>query len=195
MLPVEEFAKLLTTIPEVKFHRQGVLDFMRGHKVDSASLAPYLYYCHEHYTRNLIHKTALFELIAICWEVGQKSPIHNHCNQECWMAAPIGKVQIHNFKLIHKDAATSFCELEPSRHFIIDSDSPNEVDPGEPIHLVANPSSFGARAVTLHVYSKPYDTCEVYDMTTNHYEVVKLVNTTEYGVLKQTGMKVEKVAV
>src|SRR5690348_14215987 len=149
MLPVDEFANLLATIPEEKFHRQGVLDFMRGHKVDAASLAPYLFYCNEHYTRNLIYKNSLFELIAICWDVGQKSPIHNHCNQECWMAAPIGKVQVHNFKLIHKDAATGFCELEPSRHFIIDGDSPNEVDPGEPIHLVANPGSFGARAVTL----------------------------------------------
>ena len=195
MLPVTEFARLLTTIPEEKFHRQGVLDFMRGHKVEAASLAPYLYYCDEHYTRNLIHKTAIFELIAICWEVGQKSPVHNHCNQECWMAAPIGKVQVHNFKLIRKDDSTGYCELEASKHFVIEPDSPQEVDPSEPIHLVANPTSFGARAVTLHVYSKPYDTCEVYDMKAKHYEVVKLVNTTEYGVLKRTGMKVERVAV
>lgn len=195
MISVDEFAQLLTTIPEEKFHREGVLDFMRGHKVDPASLAPYLYYCSEHYTRNLIHKTALFELIAICWEVGQRSPIHNHCNQECWMAAPIGKVQVQNFKLIRKDEATGFCELEAGRHFVIEPDSPQEVDPSEPIHLVANPTSFGARAVTLHVYSKPYDTCEVYDMKSKHYEVVKLVNTTEYGVPKHPGMKVEKIAV
>lgn len=195
MLSVNDFAALLTQIPEEKFHRQGVLEFIRGHKVDAASLGPYLYYCHEHYTRNLIHKTPLFELIAICWEVGQKSPIHNHCNQECWMAAPIGRVQVHNFKLIRKDESTGYCELEPSKHFVIEPDSPQEVDPSEPIHLVANPTSFGARAATLHVYSKPYDTCEVYDMKGKRYEVVKLVNTTEYGVLTRTDMKVEKVAV
>ncbi len=195
MLSVGEFAKLLATIPEEKFHRQGVLDFMRGHKVDATSLSPYLFFCDEHYTRNLIHRTPLFELIAICWEVGQKSPIHNHCNQECWMAAPIGKVQVHNFKLIRKDEATGYCELEPSQLFVIEPDSPLEVDPSEPVHLVANPISFGARAVTLHVYSKPYDTCEVYDLKAKHYEVAKLVNTTEYGLLKRTDMKVEKVAV
>jgi len=195
MLPVGEFAKLLATIPEEKFHRQGVLDFMRGHKVDPESLAPYLFFSSQHYTRNLIHKTPLFELIAIGWDIGQKSPIHNHCNQECWMAAPIGKVQVHNFKLIRKDPATSYCELEPSIHFVIDPDSPQQVDPSEPIHLVANPTSFGARAVTLHVYSKPYDTCEVYDLKTKRYEVARLVNTSEYGVVKITGLKVEKVAV
>src|ERR1039457_127141 len=119
MLSVEEIARLLTTIPEKNFHRQGVLDFMRGHKVYPASLAPYLYFGKEHYTRNLIYKTPLFELIAICWEVGQKSPIHNHCNQQCWMASPIGKVQVHNFKLIRKDDSTGYCELEPSKHFMI----------------------------------------------------------------------------
>jgi cysteine dioxygenase len=194
MLSVDEFARLLATIPEERFHREGVLDFMRGHKVDPTSLAPYLYFCAEHYTRNLIHRTPLFELIAICWDVGQKSPIHNHCNQECWMAAPVGKVQVHNFKLIRKDDSTGACELEPSKHFMIDPDSPQEVDPSEPIHLVANPASFGARAVTLHVYSKPYDTCEVYDLKAKHCEVVKLVNTTEYGVVTRADMKVEKVA-
>jgi len=195
MLPVDEFARLLTTIPDEKFHRQGVLDFMHGHKVDPESLAPYLFFSAEHYTRNLIHKTPLFELIAICWDIGQKSPIHNHCNQECWMAAPMGKVQVHNFKLVRKDPATHFCALEPSTHFVIDPDSPQQVDPSEPIHLVANPSSFGARAVTLHVYSKPYSTCEVYDLKARRYEVVALVNTSEYGALLNPDFQVEKVAV
>ena len=62
----------------------------------------------------------------------------------------------------------------------------------EPIHQVVNPHSFGSRAVTLHVYSRPFDTCEIYDLKTKHYEDVKLVNTTEYGVVK-TAMKLEKV--
>lgn len=195
MLSVIEFAGLLDAIPEEKFHRQGVLDFMRGHKVDRASLAPYLFFLSEHYTRNLIHKTPIFELIAICWDIGQKSPIHNHCNQECWMAAPIGKVQVHNFKLVRKDAASHYCELEASIHYVIDADSPQQVDPSEPIHLVANPSSFAARAVTLHVYSKPYSTCEVYDLKDHHYEVVPLVNTSEYGILLNPDLQAEKVAI
>jgi cysteine dioxygenase len=192
MLSVDDFARLLSTIPEPRFRREGVLDFMRGHEVDPASLEPFLYFCDEHYTRNLVHRTPIFELIAICWHIGQKSPIHNHCNQECWMAAPVGRVQVHNFKLIRKDDATAYCELAPSKHFVIDRDSPQDVDPGEPIHLVVNPSSYGARAVTLHVYSKPYDTCEVYDMKTNHYKFAKLINTTEFGVVTRTDMKLEK---
>jgi cysteine dioxygenase type I len=192
MIGIRDFARWLEEIPEKEFHRDRILDFMRGHKVDSATLEPYLYFSSEHYTRNLIQRTPVFELIAICWDIGQESPIHNHCDQECWMSAPIGKVKVNNFRLVRRDPAISFCELEPSNHFIIDPDTPNEVDPSQPIHVVANPASFGARAVTLHVYSKPYDTCEVYDLKAKRYEVVPLINTTEYGVIKQTGIRLDK---
>ena len=66
-------------------------------------------------------------------------------------------------------------------------------DPEEPIHLVANPTSFGWRAVTLHIYSRPFDTCEVYDMKAKKYADVKLSNVSEFGVLT-SGLRVEKVA-
>lgn len=192
MIPIQEFAAGLAEIPERRFTHEAVLDYMRRNRVELSSLAPYLYFSQEHYTRNLIHRTPLFELIAICWETGQKSAIHNHRDQSCWMAMAYGKVQVHNFRLVRKDPAAGLCELEPSTHFVIDVDSPQEVDPQEPIHQVVNPHSFGSRAVTLHVYSRPFDTCEVYDLKARRYEDVKLTNTSEYGVLK-TEMAVARV--
>ena len=45
--------------------------------VDVDSLAPYLTWDRQHYTRNLIDRTPLYELMAICWEVGQASSVHN----------------------------------------------------------------------------------------------------------------------
>lgn len=191
MQTVQELAAGLSAIPEAEFTHQSVLDYLRRHPASAASLDPYLYFCAEHYTRHLIHRTPLFELLAICWESGQKSAIHNHRDQRCWMAIAYGRVQVQNFRLVHKDPATRYCELEPTNHFIIDAERPAEVDPEEPIHLVANPASFGSRAVTLHIYSRPFDTCEVYDFKARRYEDVKLVNTSEYGVLKSE-LKLEK---
>lgn len=193
MVSIEELATGLEAIPLEEFTHQGVLSYLRDHRVDIATLAPYLYFSSERYTRNLVHRTPLFELIAICWETGQRSAIHNHRDQSCWMAMAYGKVQVQNFRLVRKDATTGFCELEPSTHFVIEADSPQEVDPEEPIHQVVNPHSFGSRAVTLHVYSRPFDTCEVYDLKARHYQDVQLVNTTEFGVLK-ADLKLEKVA-
>jgi cysteine dioxygenase len=192
MVTIQKFVDGLAAIPERDFTHENVLDFMRTNRVEPASLESYTYFSPEHYTRNLIYRSPLFELLAICWEIGQKSAIHNHRDQSCWMAMAYGKVQVHNFKLIRKDPATGFCELESSCEFLIDTDSPQEVDPQEPVHQVLNLSSFGSRAVTLHVYSKPYDSCEIYDLAGKKYEDVKLANTSEYGVL-QTGRKLERV--
>src|SRR2546425_6180781 len=108
------------------------------------------------------------------------------------MATAYGRVQVHNFKLVGKDPSTGFCELAPHTHFVITPDSPQEVDPEEPIHQVLNPSSFGSRAVTLHIYSKPFDTCEVYDLKEKRYQDVALVNTSEFGRLK-SGLKIERI--
>jgi cysteine dioxygenase len=55
-----------------------------------------------------------------------------------------------------------------------------------------NLQQFNSRAVSLHIYSRPYDTCEVYDLKEKCYEDVPLINTSEYGVLK-TDQQVEKV--
>ncbi len=193
MVHIQEFAKGLSEIPLKEFRREKVLDFLRKNRVETESLAPYLYFSKDYYTRNLIHRTEMFELIAICWELGQGSAIHNHCDQNCWMAVPYGKVRVLNFKLVRRDDATGYCELEPSTHFLIEPDSPQEVDPEEPIHQVVNPISFASRAVTLHVYSRPYNTCEIYDLKARRCEVVNLVNTTEFGVVKRTDLKMEKV--
>ncbi len=173
-----------------------MLEFLRDRIVDPASLDPYLYFSRQHYTRNLIQRTPRYELIAICWESGQKSAVHNHRDQSCWMAMAYGKVLVQNFRLVRKDPATGFCELEPSTHFTITAGSPQEVDPEEPIHQVVNSNSFGSRAVTLHVYSKPFDTCEVYDLKARKYEDVGLVNTTEFGTVNtaHAGTDLEKVS-
>ncbi len=193
MITIQQFTRKLAAVPEEEFTHESVLDYLRRYPVDLDSLDPYLYFCADHYTRNLIQKTPLYELLAICWDVGQRSPIHNHANQRCWMAIAYGRVQVQNFRVIGRDAAAGYCELEPTTNFIIDAERPAEVDPEEPIHSVANPGSFGSRAVTLHIYSRPFDTCEIYDIRARRVETVTLTNTTEFGALK-SDLKLEKAA-
>jgi len=193
MIDISTFASGLSEIPEEEFTDSAVLEYMRENPVSVASLHPYLYFSPEHYTRNLILHTPLFDLIAICWERGQMSRIHNHTNQRCWMGIAYGKVQVQNYRLVCQDHATQFCELAPTDRYVIDADNPAEVDSEEPIHLVANPPTFGSRAVTLHIYSRPFDECEVYDLKSRRYETVSLSNTSEHGLLSSS-LAVEKVA-
>src|SRR5579863_7564896 len=111
MATIQELAAGLSAIPDAEFTHEGVLSYLRRHPVNPASLDRYLYFCAEHYTRHLIHRTPLFELLAICWDSGQRSAIHNHRGQRCWMAIAYGKVQVQNFRLVSKDASRHYCEL------------------------------------------------------------------------------------
>jgi len=191
-VPIKQFADQLAAIPVAEFTHNRVLQYLRESVVDPGSLNPYLWFCMEHYTRNLILKTKLFELIAICWEVGQQSPIHNHRDQNSWMAIPYGKLQVHNFTLIQKEPSTGFCELRSSGQIQIDPENPTEVDPAEPIHQVLNLPSFASKAVSLHIYSLPFDSCEVYDLKEKQYQDVPLINTTEYGKVVDDSLRCER---
>jgi hypothetical protein len=60
---------------------------------------------------------------------------------------------------------------------------PAEVNPEEPVHLVHNVADFDQQAVSLHIYSRPFDRCLVYSTSKNQYSEVSLHYTSEYGRL------------
>jgi cysteine dioxygenase len=152
--------------------------------VDIDSLMPYLNWDRQHYTRNLIDRTPLYELMAICWEVGQASSVHNHRDQNCWMAVPLGRLHVENFHLVHQDLGAGKCSLEPLNTVEMNISHPCAVDPADPVHRVVNPREFSQRAVSLHVYSRPFDTCVVYSPEQGTCGEIKLHFNTEYGKLK-----------
>lgn len=180
---IEDFVTGLCAIPEEHFRPGSVYEYLTGHPVDEGSLGRYLFFSKNHYTRNLIFKNDLFELIAICWEVGQCSQIHNHHNQNCWMTIPTGRLRVQNFRVVDQNDSSWFCRLEPTNAFDIHRLMPAEVDPEEPVHQVLNLREFNQRAVSLHIYSRPFDRCLVYCSETSEYREIPLHYTSEYGTL------------
>jgi len=160
---------------------ETVRRFLQDTPVSPESLAPYLNWDRQHYTRNLIDRTPLYELMAICWEVGQASSVHNHRDQNCWMAVPIGRLHVENFHLVHQDLQQGCCSLEPTNTVEMNIAQPCAVDPADPVHRVVNPREFNQRAVSLHVYSRPFDTCVVYSPEQGTCGEIKLHFNTEYG--------------
>lgn len=180
---IDEFCAELRKLPAKAFDEvETVRNFLRSHPVRPDTLEKYLCWDRQHYTRNLIDKTPLYELIAICWEVGQQSSIHNHHNQNCWMAAPIGRLRVQNYRTVAEDLQKGRCELTPSDTVEMNPQDPCAVDPREPVHKVFNPKEYNQRAVSLHVYSKPFDRCVVYSAEQHTCGEIELHYTTEYGV-------------
>ena len=180
---IDGFVKGLRSIPESEFSRERVLAEFGRTVVDPESLRRYAFCCPTHYTRNLIYRDELFEVVALGWESGQASMIHNHRDQECWMGVPVGRLEVRNFRLVEYDAAAGTCRLAPSTRYEIDPTHAAAVDPGEPIHSVHNLESFGARAISLHVYSKPIDSCMVYQLEAGRCFEVALEYTSRQGLL------------
>ena len=162
---------------------ESPLAFLRENPVNPDSLAPYLFWDGQHYTRNLIDKTELYELLAICWEVGMKSSIHNHRDQNCWMAAPIGRLSVQNYRVLEENLADHRCNIEETDVVEITSSNPVAVDPLHPVHDVRNPREFAQRAVSLHLYSRPFDSCVVYSVEQHTCGEIPLHYTSMYGKL------------
>jgi cysteine dioxygenase len=154
---------------------------MKENPVEPETLAPYLTWDRQHYTRNLIDKTSLYELMAICWEVGQVSSVHNHRDQNCWMAVPLGRLLVENFHVLHQDIPGGKSTIKATETVEMNRSHPCAVDPLEPVHRVLNPREFNQRAVSLHVYSRPFDTCVVYSAEQGTCGEIQLHYTTQYG--------------
>lgn len=182
-LDIADWVNGLAAIPERDFKLKNVQDFVVRHHVIPETLEKYLFFSKGNYTRNLIFKNTVFECMTICWEVGQQSRIHNHRGQNCWMSAPIGRLKVQNYRVEDRNASCGTCRIVPTSIFDMDADHPCYVDPHEPVHAVINPVEYGQRAVTIHVYSKPFDSCEIYVKDRGTYSDVPLHYTSEYGKL------------
>jgi cysteine dioxygenase len=181
-IPLQDFVRELRKFPAPAFdHTEEIVDFLQSAQVTPDTLAPYLNWDGQHYTRNLIDKTPLYELLAICWEVGQGSSVHNHRDQNCWMAVPIGRLLVENYRVVFQRIEEGKCELKPADTVEMNPTHPCAVDPLEPVHRVLNPREFNQRAVSLHVYSRPFDTCVVYSPEQGTCGEIKLHYTTQFG--------------
>src|SRR5215471_9451959 len=181
-IPIRDFVAELRRQPEAAFRDPCILlKFLTHTAVQPDTLDPYLCWDRQHYTRNLIDKTPLYELIAICWEVGQVSSVHNHREQNCWMSVPIGRLLVENFHLLSQDLDHGRCQLTPTDTFEMNLSHPCAVDPRDPVHRVVNAKQFGERAVSLHIYSRPFDTCVVYSPEQGTCGVIKLHYNTIFG--------------
>ena len=180
MVSLDRFVEGLCRIPEREFTLPGVARYIQDSPLEPASLGRYLFYQPTHYTRNLVYKCDLFEVIAVCWDLGQGSPIHNHQGQNCWMAVPIGRLGVQNYELLASDDG-GYCELRASGRFEMDPAHPSFVNREEPIHAVFNAPAPGERATSLHVYSRPYDRCLVYSLEKKSCSEVPLFYDSEYG--------------
>ncbi len=111
------------------------------------------------YTRNLVARTNVFEMLVLCWSPGQQSPIHDHASQRCWMAILDGTIEEVQYEMPRVPA-----KLVETGRKAFGRGKVAYVDDEIGLHAV-RPSN-GAAGVSLHLYSRPIDMCRIYDELT-----------------------------
>jgi cysteine dioxygenase len=107
------------------------------------------------YTRNCIVENEKFELILLCWEEGQKTPIHDHGGEECWVKVIQGEFKETIYKM---DEAG---ELKTVKSTISKTGDISYMIDFMGYHRLENQS--GTRGMSLHLYAKPIRTCRIFD--------------------------------
>jgi len=174
MYPVGVVVDGLRAIPDDDFTCDNVYQFLGDNPVEVDSITRYFHWSADFYTRNLIYKDDRFEMMAICWEKGQVSRVHNHWDQKCWMTVPVGTLSGQNFAVEEMDESRGYCRLVETDTFRLSDCLAAKVELEEPIHQILNLPEFGQRAVSLHIYSKPYDRCLSYCRDTHTFKEVRL---------------------
>jgi cysteine dioxygenase len=180
---IENLIEGLREIPDEQFKCDNVYRFLSTNPVDVDSISPFFFWSENFYTRNLIYKDARFELMAVCWERGQVSRIHNHADQMCWMTVAAGKLRGQNFRAVEIDESRNYCKLVETDRFDLSDCLAAKVELEEPIHQILNLAEFDERAVSIHIYSKPFASCLSYCRDTDTFKEVNLCYTSIRGKL------------
>jgi len=155
-----------------------VSQFLTEARPSPETLAPYLLWSGERYTRNLIYRDQFFEVLALCWMPGQRTPIHSHNGQLGWVIMVQGGLVCRNYRFVRApergptgDAGSGrgqrrAVEVELLSSATCEADGTvSVVDRRQTTHQIENPEKSCYGSVSLHVYSKPIDSCVLFDET------------------------------
>lgn len=182
---IDNLIEGLRQIPDNEFTCDNVYHFLGNNPIDIDSISQYFFWSNKFYTRNLLYKDERFELMAICWDKGQVSKIHNHADQRCWMTVVSGTLRGQNFAVEEIDENNNYCKLRETDMFDLSDCLAAKVELEEPIHQILNLDDFQERAVSVHIYSKPFDSCLAYCRETDTFNKVNLCYTSIRGKLCQ----------
>jgi len=121
-------------------------------------IAPSCVFGPKGYRRNTIKRTEWYELLALCWRSGDRTPIHDHQGVSCAFKVVEGTGTEIRFANTPSGLICPAKTVEMSPGYICAADDAD-------IHEVANMQAPGTDLITLHIYSPPIKNMNVYEIT------------------------------
>ncbi|WP_372365779.1 cysteine dioxygenase family protein [Candidatus Uabimicrobium sp. HlEnr_7] len=132
---------------------------MRSLKLSVESIQNHCSWREDFYTRNLVKKTKAYELMVLCWPSHQTSPIHNHQGQDCWMHVISGEITEIQYHCL-KDEDSGAWRIKEGDRLTCRPSETAYINDKICLHQICNNSD--QPAITLHLYSYPIETCNIY---------------------------------
>ena len=129
-------------------------NIIRSIELPISAFEKYCSWSNESYTRNCIVENERFELILLCWEQGQMTPIHDHGGEECWVRIIEGEFK----ETIYKEEAGALNVVKSS---ISKTNEITYMIDFMGFHSLENISN--KKSMSLHLYAKPIRKCTVFD--------------------------------
>ena len=96
MKHIESISDLIQQLSNCKKEAiKGIIDRL---KIPISEFEKFAAWDETHYTRNCIARTENFELLLLCWQAGQETPVHSHNDQDCWVFLIEGNITENQYK-------------------------------------------------------------------------------------------------
>jgi len=120
----------------------------------------------DHYSRVCLARNNKFELILLCWNGFDQTPIHDHDGQKCWIYQLSGEIEEKRYDIdsngLPKEVLAT--KLTPKKLTYMDDNMG--------LHALVNPSA--QKALTLHLYVNPIEKCSVFSSELNEFQTKSL---------------------
>jgi len=173
-LPLGEWIEGLTGQLSIDANRD-IGAYLRGYRITPESVEPCLLLDANHYTRSLLFNTPLWQCVLMCWNAGQRTPVHDHDGHPAWVSLVRGRLGVRNFVVAPQQPDRSLFRIEESASLALDdgeSECPAQAEAS--VHEVRNASSGSQYAVSVHLYGQPMASCGTYDPCSGRYRRVAL---------------------
>jgi cysteine dioxygenase len=181
-IPVEKFVDGLRELSQGVITKQKIYDYLVTYEIREQDLKRYEHWLPDRHTRNKIFRNDMMECMLICWPVGAITPLHTHNGQLGWMTMIRGKLIVDNYhkaacnkpeneQVVGMDCLAGATKIEMEAvgtELVVPGGPLNTVDKTQTIHRIRNLSEWNEPAVSMHIYSRPIDSCVVFDIVAGH---------------------------
>ena len=155
-----QLVEALKTAPSEQF-----VSISNSLSLTESDVQPFSTWSKDSYTRNCLELNDRFELILLCWEPGQITPIHDHGGEECWVYFVNSEFE----EVIYEKEGN---DLDESSKSTASNDSVSYMSDFMGVHSLQNVGE--KRGYSIHLYAKPITACNIFNDDSEEFELKEM---------------------